>query len=174
MARWSLSTGFAGFLPSHALPESVMEACSLDCCSWGLISYGCPSIEEIESYSEQYKKRLDEIGVLGEIPDNLALEVSSPGAERLLRVPDDLYRFIDMPMRVCYVEEVEAKCPEKDGVFLLESVETESENCVWKLADVKENRDPLAKGRPLSRKQKDWRLKLPYAMFRRVSLFVEY
>ncbi|XP_028065245.1 uncharacterized protein LOC114268305 isoform X3 [Camellia sinensis] len=36
--------------------------------------YGCPSVEEIESYSHQYKKRLDEVGALGEIPDDLALE----------------------------------------------------------------------------------------------------
>ena len=99
------------------------------------------------------------------------LKVSSPGAERLLKVPDDLDRFKDMPMRVSYVEEVG---PEKNGVFYLVSVETESGSCVWRLADVKENRDPSAKGRPLSRKQKDWRLKLPYAMFKKVTLYLDY
>lgn len=136
--------------------------------------YGCPSMEEIESYSQQYKKRLDEAGAHGEIPDNLALEVSSPGAERLLKVPDDLSRFKDLIMMVCYVEEVESKCHEKNGVFLLDSIETESESCVWKLADVRENRDPLGKGRPLSRQRKDWRLKLPYAMVKRVSLYINF
>lgn len=30
---------------------------------------------ELESYSQEYKKRLDEVGALGEIPENLALEV---------------------------------------------------------------------------------------------------
>ncbi|KAM7468466.1 hypothetical protein LguiB_016028 [Lonicera macranthoides] len=133
--------------------------------------YGCPSMEEIESYSREYKKRVDEVGALGEIPNDLALEVSSPGAERLLKVPDDLDRFKDMPMRVSYVEEVG---PEKNGVFYVESVETESGSCAWRLADVKENRDPSAKGRPLSRKQKDWRLKLPYAMFKKVTLYLDY
>ncbi|PSS28951.1 Ribosome maturation factor RimP like [Actinidia chinensis var. chinensis] len=136
--------------------------------------YGCPSIEEIESYSHQYKRRLDEVGASGEIPDDLALEVSSPGAERLLKVPEDLHRFKDMPMRVSYVDDLESKCPEKNGVFFLNSVRTESGSCVWRLADVKENRDPSAKGRPLSRKQKDWRLELPYAMFKRVTLFLDY
>ncbi|KAK9269675.1 hypothetical protein L1049_001453 [Liquidambar formosana] len=34
MARWSLCDGFAGFLPSNALPESVLDACRLDGCSW--------------------------------------------------------------------------------------------------------------------------------------------
>ncbi|CAK9186213.1 unnamed protein product [Ilex paraguariensis] len=136
--------------------------------------YGCPSMDEIETYSQQYKKRLDKVGAMGEIPDDLALEVSSPGAERLIKVPDDLDRFKDMPMRVNYMEDVDAGRPEKNGVFFLESVETESGSCVWKLADVKENREPSAKGRPLSRKQKDWRLKLPYEMFSRVTLYLDY
>ncbi|KAI7993898.1 Ribosome maturation factor RimP [Camellia lanceoleosa] len=136
--------------------------------------YGCPGMEEIESYSHQYKKRLDEVGALGEIPDDLALEVSSPSAERLLKVPDDMNRFKDMPMRVSYVEDLESKCPEKNGVFYLDSIKTESGSCVWRLADVKENRDPSAKGRLLSRKQKDWRLELPYAMFKKVTLFLDY
>lgn len=96
------------------------------------------------------------------------LKVSSPGAERLLRVPDDLDRFREMPMRVCYQEDF----MEKNGVFLLESIETES--CTWKLADVKENRNPRSKGRPLTRKQKDWRLELPFVMHKRVFLYLEY
>lgn len=40
-----------------------------------LIRYGCPSMEEIESYSQEYKKRLDEAVDLGKLPKNLALEV---------------------------------------------------------------------------------------------------
>ncbi|PON97220.1 Ribosome maturation factor RimP [Trema orientale] len=134
--------------------------------------YGCPSMEELEGYSQEYKKRLDEVGESGQIPNDLALEVSSPGAERLLKVPDDLDRFKDMPMQVCYVGEEESNCSEKNGVFLLESLETDA--CIWKLADVKENRDPLSKGRPLSRKQKDWRLKLPFSVHKKVSLYIEY
>ncbi|KAI6676910.1 hypothetical protein NL676_037706 [Syzygium grande] len=136
--------------------------------------YGCPSMEEIESFSQEYKKRLDEDGALGKIPDNLALEVSSPGAERLLKVPDDLYRFSDMPMNICYVEDEEPHCQEKHGVFFLDSIDTDSETCIWRLADVKENRDPQSKGRALSRKQKDWRLKLPYAMSRSVTFYLDF
>lgn len=101
------------------------------------------------------------------------LQVSSPGAERILKVPEDLNRFKDMPMRVFYAEDAESSCVEKEGVFLLVSAEKESENCVWKLADVKDNRDPSSKGRPLSRKQKDWRLNLPFNMHRRVTLYLE-
>ncbi|KAK9114538.1 hypothetical protein Syun_021335 [Stephania yunnanensis] len=136
--------------------------------------YGCPSMEEMENFSALYKKRLNEVGESGDIPSDLALEVSSPGAERLLKVPDDLERFKEMPMQVCYVAINEGPGnTEKDGVFLLESVEAASESCMWKLANVRENRDPLAKGRPLSRKKKEWRLCLPYGSLKKVSLYID-
>jgi len=32
-------------------------------------------MEELECYNQKYKTRLDEVGALGEIPDDLALEV---------------------------------------------------------------------------------------------------
>ncbi|XP_031267652.1 uncharacterized protein LOC116126081 [Pistacia vera] len=134
--------------------------------------YGCPSIEELQNYSQEYKKKLDEVGAQGEIPDDLALEVSTPSAERILKVPDDLSRFKDLPVTVCY-EDAESDCTEKDGVFLLENIEMDSESCVWKLADVKENRDPQSKGRPLSCKRKDWRLKLPFKEHKKVTLYLE-
>ncbi|KAL5977484.1 hypothetical protein ACLOJK_021831 [Asimina triloba] len=143
--------------------------------------YGCPSMEEIENFSYLYKERLDKAGESGEIPHDLALEVSSPGAERLLKVPDDLNRFSNMPMHVSYLEEVSSMESHnhhqqqlKEGVFLLDSIETESGHCVWKLADVKENRDPNAKGRLLSRKQKDWRLKLPFDLLKRVTFYMAF
>ncbi|PIA57688.1 hypothetical protein AQUCO_00600425v1 [Aquilegia coerulea] len=137
--------------------------------------FGCPTMEEIEQYSSLYNKRLEEVGESGEIPGNLALEVSSPGAERLLKVPDDLERFKEMPMRVRYVEDnLKPSALQKDGVFLLESVEIESDQCVWKLADAKENRDVLGKGRPMSRKQKDWRITLPFGSLKRVMLYLDY
>jgi hypothetical protein len=37
--------------------------------------YGCPDIEDIESFNNIYKERLDEIIEKGEIPIDLALEV---------------------------------------------------------------------------------------------------
>ena len=40
-----------------------------------LFRYGCPSMEELDSYNQEFKKRLDEVGALGEIPDDLGLEV---------------------------------------------------------------------------------------------------
>ncbi|CAI0390727.1 unnamed protein product [Linum tenue] len=136
--------------------------------------YGCPSFEELEDYCREYNKRLEEVGALGEIPDKLAVEVSSPGADRLLKMPEDLNRFKDMAMNVSYWEGEESNQGEKNGVFFLESVEPETESCVWKLADVKENRDPQSKGRPLNRKRRDWRLILPFRMHNRVTLYLEF
>lgn len=136
--------------------------------------YGCPSMEDIKSYSHEYKKRLDKAGESGDIPSDLALEVSSPGADRLLRIPDDLERFKEMAMRVKYVEDDDRRSMEKEGVFFLEVIEGESGRCVWRLADVKENRDPSSKGRPMSRKQKDWRLELPYERVKMVTLYLDY
>lgn len=89
-------------------------------------------------------------------------------------MPDDLYRFRDMPMNICYVKDEGPHCQEKHGVFFLDSVDTDSETCIWRLADVKENRDPQSKGRALSRKQKDWRLKLPYTTSRSVTLYLDF
>ncbi|KAG1348172.1 hypothetical protein COCNU_06G020010 [Cocos nucifera] len=136
--------------------------------------YGCPAMEEIENFSSLYKKQLDEIVECGEIPLDLALEVSSPGAERLLKVPKDLDRFKLMPMRVQYLEEnLDSKHhQQKDGVFILESIDSDTACCVWKLADVKENRAEVGKGRPLSRKQKDWRLRLPFESVKRVTFYL--
>ncbi|KAJ3707220.1 hypothetical protein LUZ61_010925 [Rhynchospora tenuis] len=141
--------------------------------------YGCPDIEEIESFNNIYMERLDEIVEKGEIPIDLALEVSSPGAERLLKVPEDLNRFKEMPMWVQYLDLAEDGSVKniyekhKEGVFLLESIKLETQLCIWKLADVKENRAQAGKGRPLSRKQKDWRLHVPFDAIKRVMLYLD-
>ncbi|XP_047061875.1 uncharacterized protein LOC124669277 [Lolium rigidum] len=134
--------------------------------------YGCPGIEEIENFNRLYKQKLDEIIERGEIPLDLALEISSPGAERLLKVPDDLDRFKDMAMRVQYLAEGDDLAVDQmDGIFLLESVDIQAEHCVWKLADVNENR--AGKGRPLNKKQRDWRLQTSFEAVRKATLYLD-
>lgn len=76
-------------------------------------------------------------------------------------------------MTVSYEEETNSRKAVKSAVFLLESVDAESEICIWKLADVRENRDPESKGRPLSRKQKDLRIKLPFTVHRKINLYLD-
>ncbi|KAK1437694.1 hypothetical protein QVD17_03490 [Tagetes erecta] len=132
------------------------------------------SVEDIQSYSHKYMKKLVEAGAVGDIPTDLALEVSSPDADRSLRIPNDLQRFKNKAMRVKYVRHDDSKSMKKEGIFFLESIEMDSGSCVWRLADVKENRDRSCKGRPLTRKQKDWRLKLSYEMLEQVTLYLDY
>ena len=61
--------------------------------------YGSPTLDDIEAFSRKYNAVLEE--ELGqEVSDDIEVEVSSPGAERALRVPEDLLRFSDLPIRV--------------------------------------------------------------------------
>lgn len=93
----------------------------------------------------------------------------------MLKVPEDLNRFREMPLKVKYLEEAVEPKPfgqEKDGVFLIDSFNIEAGQCVWKLADVRENRGEAGKGRGLSKKQKDWRLELPFGAIKMVTLYL--
>ncbi|XP_019174356.1 PREDICTED: uncharacterized protein LOC109169908 [Ipomoea nil] len=136
---------------------------------------GSPSMADIEAFSSAYRARLDEAESLGSIPNNLSLEVSSPGVERVVRVPEDLDRFKERPMYVKYVSEgIKSGMPtEHDGVFRLESFDLETSVCTWGLADVRVNREKAGKGRPLSKKQREWRLDTPFDSLLMVRLHSE-
>ena len=74
--------------------------------------YGSPTLDEINIFSRKYGQILAED--LGEaVSDDIEFEVSSPGAEREIRVPQELERFSDLPLCVEL---------EKD-LFVLEGVE---------------------------------------------------
>ncbi|RDX90430.1 rimP [Mucuna pruriens] len=129
---------------------------------------GSPSMEDIEAFSTTYRAKLDEAELAKSVPDNISLEVSSPGVERVVRIPDDLDRFKDRPMYVKYVIDDDSNNPsaEGDGVFKLESFDMETKSCTWGLADVKVNRQKAGKGRPLNKKQREWRLNTPFDSLR--------
>ncbi|XP_058097314.1 uncharacterized protein LOC131242592 [Magnolia sinica] len=138
--------------------------------------YGSPSMIDIEVFSSAYRARLAEAELAGAIPDNISLEVSSPGVERLIQIPQELDRFKDLPMYVKYVTEVVANRPsqESDGVFKLVSFDLDSRHCTWSLADVRINRESAGKGRPLCKKQREWRLQTPFDSLRLVRLYSEF
>ncbi|GKU90587.1 hypothetical protein SLEP1_g4568 [Rubroshorea leprosula] len=121
---------------------------------------GSPSMEDIEAFSVTYRARLDEAELNKSVPENITLEVSSPGVERVVRIPQDLERFKDRPMYVKYFSEVAetGSTSEGDGIFRLVSFDIEKKCCTWGLADVRINREKAGKGRPLSKKQREWRL----------------
>lgn len=72
--------------------------------------YGSPSVEDCENFSCAYDLRLQELAEKKAIAANYSLEVSSAGAERLLRFPQDMERFRQQPMKVQYKNEQDKFC----------------------------------------------------------------
>lgn len=136
---------------------------------------GSPNMTDIEAYTKIYRARLDEAETTGTIPGNISLEVSSPGVERLIRIPQDLERFKDRNLYVKYAAEATDNgwSSDHDGIFRLVSYDVETSCCTWGLANVRVNREKSGKGRPLSKKQKEWRLNTPLDSLRLVRLFSE-
>ncbi|XP_050365217.1 uncharacterized protein LOC126783740 [Argentina anserina] len=134
---------------------------------------GSPSMEDIEAFSRTYRTRLDEAELARSVPENLCLEVSSPGVERVVRIPQDLDRYKDRPMYVKYVTETDAtgSLSESDGIFRLVSFDMETKCCIWGVADVRINREKAGKGRPLNKKQREWRLNTSFDSLRLVRLY---
>lgn len=101
--------------------------------------------------------------------------MSSPGVERVVRIPEDLERFKDRPMFVKYVSGVSdtGSTSERDGIFRLVSYDLEMKSCTWGLADVRVNREKAGKGRPLSKKQREWRLETTFDSLRLVRFYSE-
>lgn len=134
--------------------------------------YGSPSMADIEAFSSAYRARLDEAELAKTIPENVSIEVSSPGVERVLRIPQELDRFKERPMYVKYITET-GSASEQDGIFRIVSFDLETNCCTWGLADVRINREKAGKGRPLSKKQREWRLTTPFDSIRLVRVYSE-
>ncbi|KMT19453.1 hypothetical protein BVRB_1g010830 [Beta vulgaris subsp. vulgaris] len=135
--------------------------------------YGSPNISDIEAFSAAYRTRLDEAELAKTIPENISLEVSSPGVERVIRIPQELDRFKEKPMYVKYLTEAADSSCESDGVFRLVSFDLETKCCTWGLADVKINREKAGKGRPMSKKQREWRVTTSFDCIRLARVYSE-
>ncbi|WVZ85743.1 hypothetical protein U9M48_032632 [Paspalum notatum var. saurae] len=137
--------------------------------------YGSPTIDDIEAYTIAYRARLDDAESTGKIPQNISLEVSSPGVERVIRIPEELERFKERVMYVRYtIPSGETATPQEgDGVLRLISYDMDLRECTWGIADVKINRQQAGKGRPLSKKQREWRLETPFESLKLVRLYSE-
>ncbi|XP_062101192.1 uncharacterized protein LOC133807064 isoform X2 [Humulus lupulus] len=137
---------------------------------------GSPTMEDIEAFTTTYRARLDEAELAKSVPENVSLEVSSPGVERVVRIPQDLDRFKDRVMYVKYASETATagSSSESDGVFRLVSFDMEIKYCTWGIADVRINREKSGKGRPLNKKQREWRLETPFDSLSLVRLYSEF
>ncbi|KAK1435541.1 hypothetical protein QVD17_01307 [Tagetes erecta] len=137
---------------------------------------GSPSMEDIEAFSNAYRERLNQAEAAGTIPADISLEVSSPGLERVVRVPQDFGRFKDRPMYVKYTTRADdaSSSSEQEGVLRLESFDLETQCCTWGLADVKVNREKAGKGRPLNKKQREWRVTTPFDSLLLVRIYADF
>lgn len=90
----------------------------------------------------------------------------------MVRVPDDLERFKELPMYVQYLEG-ETDLAEKDGVLELDTLDMDAGLSVWKIANVKINREVKGRGRPLNSKQKKWRASIPFVSLKQVRLYLD-
>ena len=129
--------------------------------------FGSPTLDQLSAVSRKFNADLEERG----FPEDVALEVASPGAERKLRLPDDIPRFAELAMRVTYAD------PDAEGgtatrVLLIETLDEDAGMATWKLADVEENRPQAKKGQGMNKKQREWRLVAPFADVVAANLFV--
>lgn len=130
-------------------------------------AYGSPSLDQIQTFSRLFYQELEQkLGL--EAAGTIMVEVSSPGADRELQVPEELDRFNLLPLVVDFVGDngaVDSK--------ILELVEYMKDQgvTVWKLADVKANAQQ--KGKKLSKKQLALRFNLPVSSIKRVRVHVD-
>lgn len=107
---------------------------------------------------------------------SFSLQVSSPGIERVVRIPQDLERFKERFMYVKYISEGDTSDSpsESEGVFSLISFDVDAKQCTWGLANARVNREKAGKGRPLSKKQREWRLTTSFDSLRLVRLYPDF
>ena len=94
----------------------------------------------------------------------------------MVEVPKQHERFKDLPMLVIYVEETNDTSGRevlKDKILTVYSLEVELDISVWKLTNVRMNREQAGKARGLTRKQKEWRAELSSSSLRLVHLYLD-
>eukprot|EP00879_Flechtneria_rotunda_P028315 GHRR01030416.1.p1 GENE.GHRR01030416.1~~GHRR01030416.1.p1 ORF type:complete len:317 (+),score=84.42 GHRR01030416.1:336-1286(+) len=130
--------------------------------------YGSPDMDDIERFSRALMQGLEaELGT--EAAGDIAVEVSSPGAERTLIIPQDMARFKELPMRVEYVNDVGHLTT---MILMFVDMDEASDFTTWELADVKANQ--IVKGRSLSKKQRTQRYSIRMSQLQRVRIYVDF
>eukprot|EP00798_Chlamydomonas_sp_ICE-L_P000361 gene361-1751_t len=130
--------------------------------------YGSPSGDDLEKFSRMFFLEL-EVRLGEEQAGTIGCEVSTPGAERQLRLPQDLVRFNDVPMFVKWKDE-EGKPAEK--VMELSSYDADGGVTVWRLADVAFN-SPV-KGRKLSKRMREKVFEIKVENLMLVHIYVDF
>ncbi|EEH54544.1 uncharacterized protein MICPUCDRAFT_60600 [Micromonas pusilla CCMP1545] len=131
--------------------------------------FGSPTLDQLGEVSRKFNALLEEEN----FPEDVALEVASPGAERALRLPDDLPRFRNLTMKVTYAAAAEDDGAEGTRTRVMDVVDVDGDAVEFKLADVPENRPQAKKGQGMNKKQREWRLKIPIADVAKANLFID-
>lgn len=186
----STFSGRLGLYSYHVVPGSGSEKVIVRLESFES-AYGSPQLEDIESFAKAFRGSLEE-----EEPEiTPATEVSSPGAERLLKLPDELDRFKGIPMRVCYYDHTNEAFTHDDDASqaiakvevldLIQSDQTDmsvsskglSSNAVtlWAPADVRANWRKRGKkvGQRLNAKERRERFQIPMHRIKQVNLHID-
>lgn len=111
-------------------------------------TYGSPTLDEIGAFSRDFNERFEAM-VGEEEAGSIEVEVSSPGATRQVRIPEELERFRGLPMEIATAQEPDVRVMVFNGF-----VEGDSGDSTWMYADVKANRS-LNKGRGLNKKARE-------------------
>ena len=120
--------------------------------------YGSPSLDDISLFTQVLRARL-ELALGEELAGRVEVEVSSPGADRHLKLPGELRRFGELPLLVKYRAESlpgagkggegggkggedagRAPPPAREDVLALLDIDEEAGTAEWELADVRANR----------------------------------
>lgn len=109
-------------------------------------TYGSPTLDEIGAFSRDFNERFEAL-IGEEEAGGIEVEVSSPGATRAVKVPDELERFKELAMEIVTADEPSVRVMAFKG--FAENGDTE-----WMYADVKANRS-LNKGRGLNKKARE-------------------
>lgn len=161
--RDCLSPGFTIFDMSFAYSSNgVKILVSLDKLD---DPYGSPNVEDCERFTKLFRLKLDAIATQGDMPVSYSIEVSSPGAEREIRFPEELERFRALPLKVYYQGD-----NGKGRQDILSFRKLENGTSFWNLADVKFNR----KSGIITKKNKDEIREIENAKVRKVSLFLDW
>lgn len=148
--------------------------------------YGSPVLDDVEHFAKAFRLALDQAA----LPADPSTEVSSPGAERLLKLPDELERFKGLPMRVCYGRTLDSQTntavantvPNIDVLTLVSNGDdsiandnTSSSITIWNLADVRVNwrKQGKKQGQRLNKKERQIQYRIPLEQLHQVNLHVD-
>eukprot|EP00466_Bigelowiella_natans_P009283 jgi/Bigna1/88799/estExt_fgenesh1_pg.C_380096 len=135
---------------------------------------GSPTLDEVALFAREFRFYLEE--AMGEKADNIEIEVSTAGAEREIRLPDELERFASFPMRVSFRNGSTNGGDRNEQLIMdFKNLDRDIDVTEWRLADVKANRwvDKRGKIMPLRRADKDRVIKIALDDLKQVSMHLD-